>query len=49
MTPFMKSVLKRIKERREKVHKRCKKILGNRGLEYMYVSKLACSSKGTHF
>ena len=45
---FMKSVLKKVKEKRERVHKQCLKILGDSGNNRMFVKKLLCSSKDTH-
>ena len=49
MTKFMKAVLKRAKEKRERVHKECVKILGASGNGRMFVRHLVCSSKDTHF
>jgi len=46
---FMKDVMKRIKERRRRVHERCKKIVSERSHSRMHVNKLVCSSQGTHF
>lgn len=49
MTQFMRDVLKRVKKKRERVHKMCKEILGDTGYVRMHVRKLVCSSKGKHF
>lgn len=50
MTKFMKSVMKRVSDKRERVHKNCQKILGSKRVALrICVSKLPCSSKDTHF
>ena len=46
---FMKAVLKRVKGKRKRVHKKCKEIVGSETAAFRIgLAKLPCSCKDTH-